>query len=178
MRKVPLVSAVAAVVLGLAGVVSFSVASQAAAPSVTKPSLAQSKTLTFDVVFSPLNIVAANNVRNPHSPFSLGDELVFHDQLFSSGQHVGDEAGSCVIVDVSQAALSNCTEVIRLPHGTIVSTDDHLGKSVYPDIVVHQRELPANLLAIEVLGKELDVTMALCGVKSVREIDRRLVAPL
>ena len=39
---------------------------------------------------------------------------------------------------------------LRLPHGTIVSTDDHLGKSVYPDIVVHQREIPNNLLAIEV----------------------------
>jgi hypothetical protein len=40
--------------------------------------------------------------------------------------------------------------MLRLPHGTIVSTDDHLGKSVYPDIVVHQREIPNNLLAIEV----------------------------
>jgi len=30
--------------------------------------------------------------------------------------------------------------------------------------------------AIEVLGTELDVTMALCGVKSVREIDRRVIA--
>ena len=39
---------------------------------------------------------------------------------------------------------------LRLPHVTIVSTDDHLGKSVYPDIVVHQREIPNNLLAIEV----------------------------
>jgi hypothetical protein len=39
---------------------------------------------------------------------------------------------------------------LRLPHGTIVSTDDHLAKSVYPDIVVHQREVPNNLLAIEV----------------------------
>src|ERR1700758_2818628 len=39
---------------------------------------------------------------------------------------------------------------LRLPHGTIVSTDDHLGKSVYPDIVVHQRSIPNNLLAIEV----------------------------
>ena len=32
--------------------------------------------------------------------------------------------------------------------------------------------------AIEILGKELDVTMALCGVKSVREIDRRLIAQI
>src|ERR1700681_2289842 len=39
---------------------------------------------------------------------------------------------------------------LRLPKGTVVSTDDHLAKSVYPDIVVHQREIPNNLLAIEV----------------------------
>ena len=38
---------------------------------------------------------------------------------------------------------------LRLPHGSIVSTDDHLAKSVYPDIVVHQREIPNNLLALE-----------------------------
>jgi hypothetical protein len=39
---------------------------------------------------------------------------------------------------------------LRLPKGTIISTDDEIGKSVYPDIVVHQREIPDNLLAIEV----------------------------
>lgn len=39
---------------------------------------------------------------------------------------------------------------LRLPRGSIVSTDDHLAKSIYPDIVVHQREIPNNLLAIEV----------------------------
>src|ERR1700737_3955840 len=39
---------------------------------------------------------------------------------------------------------------LRLPHGTIVSTDDQFGKSTYPDIVVHQRGIPNNLLAIEV----------------------------
>jgi len=38
---------------------------------------------------------------------------------------------------------------MRLPHGTIVSTDDHLGKSIFPDIVVHQRDIPNNLLALE-----------------------------
>ena len=38
----------------------------------------------------------------------------------------------------------------NLPHGSIVSTDDHLAKSIYPDIVVHQRAVPNNLLAIEV----------------------------
>jgi hypothetical protein len=40
--------------------------------------------------------------------------------------------------------------MLRLPRGTIVSTDDALGKSVYPDIVVHQRAVPKNLLAVEV----------------------------
>jgi hypothetical protein len=39
---------------------------------------------------------------------------------------------------------------LRLPKATIVSTDDALGKSVYPDIIVHQRGIPNNLLAIEV----------------------------
>jgi hypothetical protein len=39
---------------------------------------------------------------------------------------------------------------LRLPRGAIVSTDDHLSKSIYPDIVVHQRAIPNNLLAVEV----------------------------
>jgi hypothetical protein len=38
----------------------------------------------------------------------------------------------------------------KLPKGTIASTDDSLGKSVFPDIVVHQRDIPNNLLAVEV----------------------------
>jgi hypothetical protein len=71
------------------------------------------------VAFSPPEFVQANNVRDPQSQFSLGDEIVFHDQLFSGGQHIGDDAGSCVLVDVSQAPLANCTMVIRLPGGTI-----------------------------------------------------------
>jgi hypothetical protein len=39
---------------------------------------------------------------------------------------------------------------LRLPRGSIVSTDDDIGKSVYPDIVVHRRTVPENLLAVEV----------------------------
>src|ERR1700759_3082833 len=38
---------------------------------------------------------------------------------------------------------------MRLPHGSVSSTDDHLAKSVYPDIVVHQRTTPKNRRAIE-----------------------------
>ena len=40
--------------------------------------------------------------------------------------------------------------VLKLPRGSIVSTDDKLGKSVFPDIVVHHRAVPENLLAVEV----------------------------
>ena len=117
MRKVPLVGAAAALVLGLAGVVSITAVSQAAGPSPAK-----SKTLIFDVVFSPFSPVAANNVRNPHSPFALGDELVSHDQLFSRGQHVGDDLFSCVLVSVPPAVtLANCTAIFRLPGGNITA---------------------------------------------------------
>jgi len=117
MRKVPLAGAAAALVLGLAGVVSFAAVSQA-----TVPGPARSRTLVFHVVFSPFEFVQANNVRNPDSPFALGDEIVAHDQLFSHGQHVGDDAFSCVIVSAPPAAtLANCTGVFRLPGGTIAS---------------------------------------------------------
>jgi hypothetical protein len=117
MRKVPLAGAAAALVLGLAGVVSITAVSQAAGPSPAK-----SKTLIFDVVFSPFSPVAANNVRNPGSPFALGDEIVFHDQLFSAGQHAGDEVGSCVLVSVPpDATLANCTFIARVPGGNITA---------------------------------------------------------
>ena len=57
MRRVALTGATVALVLGLAGVVAISAASQAAEPSTHK-----AKTLTFDVVFSPFSPIAANNV--------------------------------------------------------------------------------------------------------------------
>jgi hypothetical protein len=38
---------------------------------------------------------------------------------------------------------------LKLPKGSIVSTDDNSGKSVFPDIVVHRRSVPENLLAVE-----------------------------
>jgi hypothetical protein len=42
-------------------------------------------------------VVAANNVRDQNSPFALGDEITFHDQLSVKGKRVGDEMGSCAI---------------------------------------------------------------------------------
>jgi hypothetical protein len=111
MRKVALTSAAAALVVALAGIAAVSQAAE--------PSTAKSKTLTFDVVFSPFTAVATNNVRDPNSPIALGDEVVFHDQLFANGKHVGDDLGSCVIVSPAPELLNNCTIVIRLPGGDI-----------------------------------------------------------
>jgi hypothetical protein len=114
MRKAALTSAAVALVLGLAGAVAVSAASQAAEPSTHK-----AKTLTFDVVFSPFSPIAANNVRDPNSPFALGDEIVFHDQLFSKGRQAGDTVGSCVIASITPELLANCSLVIRLQDGNI-----------------------------------------------------------
>ena len=115
MRKVPLAGAAAALVLGLGGVVATSASSQAAEPNAAK-----STTLTFKVVFSPFEPIQANNVRNPKSPFALGDEIVANDQLFSHRRHVGDDALSCVIVSVPpDALLADCNGIFRLPGGTI-----------------------------------------------------------
>src|SRR5205085_11707803 len=75
----------------------------------------RSTTLRFHVVFQPFNLI---DVGAPG--FSDGDEIDFHDQLSTRGHHVGDELGSCVTVDAA-IALTNCTMVIRLPHGNITA---------------------------------------------------------
>ena len=117
MSRNALTAAVIAVLAVVAGTVSAAAASPPARPTAAKPT-----TLTFDVVFSPLHLIAANNVRNPKSPIALGDEIVEHDQLFSRGQHVGDDMFSCVIVSAPPAApLANCTAIFRLPGGNITA---------------------------------------------------------
>jgi hypothetical protein len=114
MRKVALAGAATALVLGLIGVGSI-----AAARQEDDSRRDNERTLTFDVVFSPFTLVTTNNVRNPSSPFALGDEVVFHDKLFSKGKQVGDDVGTCVIVELTPEILSSCTAVVRLSDGTI-----------------------------------------------------------
>src|SRR4051794_3891017 len=70
------------------------------------------RTLRFHVLFSPFNYVG-----DPAHP-AAGDMIVFHDQLQQHGKTVGDEVGSCVLVD--SELLANCTGVVRLTdRGTI-----------------------------------------------------------
>ncbi len=114
MRKLALTGAAAALVLALAGVAGISAASQAAEPSTAK-----AKTLTFHVVFSPFTPIAAKNECDPNSPFALGDEIVFHDQLYANGRRVGDDLGSCVIATRTPDLMANCSLVIRLPGGNL-----------------------------------------------------------
>jgi hypothetical protein len=65
------------------------------------------KTLTFDVRFSPFNYT---DLGQPGP--SAADVIVFHDTLLQHGRRVGDEVGSCVLVDAG--GLANCTAVVRL----------------------------------------------------------------
>jgi hypothetical protein len=119
MRKSVLANAVitAAVVAGAlsAGAVSAATGSQAAVPSAAK-----SKTLVFGVVFSTHTVVESNT-DNPEAPIALGDEAIFHDQLFSHSQHVGDTVGSCVVVGLAPDFPNNCSAVFRVPGGSITA---------------------------------------------------------
>jgi hypothetical protein len=94
--------------------------SPAAAANVSAPAdhpqRDDGRRLHFDVHFSPFTLVDVDR-SGPHD-FSNGDEIVFHDRLLVHGHQVGDEGGSCVVID-GDAALANCTGVIRLPHGLI-----------------------------------------------------------
>ena len=68
----------------------------------------QDRTMRFHVLFSPFNYT---DLGAPGP--SAADVIVFHDQLQQSGKTVGDEVGSCVLVDPKQG-LANCTGVVRL----------------------------------------------------------------
>jgi hypothetical protein len=71
------------------------------------------RTLTFNVLFNPFNYT---DLGAPGP--SAADVIVFHDQLLESGKVVGDEIGSCVLVDA--AGLSNCAGVMQFENrGTI-----------------------------------------------------------
>jgi hypothetical protein len=70
-------------------------------------------TMTFHVLFPPFNYT---DLGAPGP--SAADVIVFHDQLLQGAKTVGDEVGSCVLVD--ETGLSNCTGVMRLENrGTI-----------------------------------------------------------
>jgi type 1 fimbria pilin len=106
MRRTIFISTAVALMLVLGGV-----AIAGAAPEA-KP--AHAKPLRFEVHFSPFHLVDVGGDGAP----SLGDYVVFHDVLLRNGKRVGDEGGSCPLVDVEQG-LIHCTGTIRLAAGQI-----------------------------------------------------------
>src|SRR5215216_1909984 len=97
MRTVTLPGAAIILVLAVVGIASLG-----AAPPAAAPGTGASRTLSFEVQFSPFSLIHVNPLPNPTTGFGLGDELTFHDLLFANGKQVGDEGGSCVIVDIAQ----------------------------------------------------------------------------
>jgi hypothetical protein len=95
-------------VLALAGVVAVSAAPQAAE---TQHPQGQDPQLRREV--QSLHADRRHQRTRPNSPFALGDEIVFHDQLFADGKRVGDDLGSC------QELAANCSLVIPLPEGNL-----------------------------------------------------------
>ena len=108
MRRITLTSAALALLCILLGGVAI-----AGAAPLAKPADTNVKTLRFDVRFSDFHLV---DVGEPG--LSLGDYPVFHDLLLSHGKQVGDQGGTCPVVDVSQG-LIHCTGTIRLSGGQI-----------------------------------------------------------
>jgi hypothetical protein len=107
MRRITLTSAAFALLLLLGGVAI------AGATPRSQPDDSNATTLRLDVQFSDFFVV---DVGEPN--LSLGDYTVFHDLLLSHGERVGDQGGTCPVVDVSQG-LIHCTGTIRLSGGQI-----------------------------------------------------------
>jgi hypothetical protein len=110
MRRIAGIGAAIVLLLGMLGAVSIASAAPKAPPEATT-----AKTLQFDVVFSPFFYLDLGD-KGP----SLGDELVFHDLLFSHGKRVGEDGGSCVLVEPART-LVNCTLTFSVPGGQITA---------------------------------------------------------
>ena len=123
MRKTIALGTLAAAALLLAGgSVLNGTAAGATATAPTSASTADrsASIVRFDVEFSPFKLIDIGK----DGQVSDGDEIVFHDTLLKHGRQVGDELGSCVIVDQT-AGLANCTMVIRVPRGKITAAFDN-----------------------------------------------------
>jgi hypothetical protein len=109
MRRTILTSAALALLLLLGGI---AVAGAAPVPEA-KGGDGGARALRFEVRFSPFQLI---DVGDPGP--GVGDYVVFHDQLLSGGKKVGDEGGSCPIVDAGEG-LIHCTGTVRLAGGQI-----------------------------------------------------------
>jgi allene oxide cyclase-like protein len=110
MRRAGLICGIAAAALVATVVVT------AAGAAASRPATATStaETLRFSVHFGPFFF---NDLDNNGQP-STGDQIVFHDLLFRNGRQVGQDGGSCTVVN-NDPLLASCTGTIQLPDGQI-----------------------------------------------------------
>jgi hypothetical protein len=104
--------AAGAAAIAAVATIQGSAAGAASPPSGAEDGSHEGTTMTFDVKFSPFNYI---DLAKPGP--SAADEVVFHDRLFQHGHQVGDDLGSCILVEAS--GLANCTGVVRLAGGNI-----------------------------------------------------------
>ena len=80
----------------------------------TNPARERSKTIAFNMRFSPLFILDLGK-----KSFSKGDEIVSHDLLFNSdGRRVGHDGIACVVTNPN-APEAACQGTFSLPRGDI-----------------------------------------------------------
>lgn len=87
-----------------------------AGAAANRPTTASTRaeTLRFSVHFSPFFF---NDLDHNGQP-SKGDQIVFHDLLFRNGHQVGQDGGSCTVVN-NDPLLASCTGTIQLPNGQV-----------------------------------------------------------
>jgi hypothetical protein len=73
----------------------------------------RTRTIRLDVEFSPFFLADIGD-QGP----SLGDATIFSDKLLRNGRQVGQEGGSCTIVDVTQGSV-NCVGTVKLRDGQL-----------------------------------------------------------
>jgi hypothetical protein len=110
MRRAVALCGIAAAVL-VATVAVSGAGAAANKPATTSP---RAETLRFSVHFSPFFF---NDLDHNGRP-SKGDQIVFHDLLFRDGHQVGQDGGSCTVVN-NDPLLASCTGTIQLPNGQI-----------------------------------------------------------
>jgi hypothetical protein len=110
MRRAVAICGIAAAVL-VATVLAAGTGAAANRPATASP---RAETLRFRVHFSPFFFTDLDRNGQP----SKGDQIVFHDLLFRDGHQVGQDGGSCTVVN-NDPLLASCTGTIQLANGQI-----------------------------------------------------------
>lgn len=109
MRRARVLGGVAA-----AALVATGLAASAGGATPGGAASTREQTFRFAVQFSPFFFSDLDQNGLP----SKGDQIVFHDLLVRNGQQVGQDGGSCTVVE-NTPLLASCTGTIQLRGGQI-----------------------------------------------------------